>query len=102
MNHTIRLREEADLDLAEAASWYENQRAGLGHEFLDEVVSTLAAIEKRPLSFPVIHRHTHRALIGRFPFAVFYRIKYSDIVVVAVMHGSRHPAKWQGRTQLPE
>jgi hypothetical protein len=31
----VRLREEADRDLAAAATWYEHQRVGLGHEFLD-------------------------------------------------------------------
>ena len=35
MKGAVRLREEADVDLAAAASWYEQQRAGLGHEFLD-------------------------------------------------------------------
>ena len=33
MKATVRLREEAGRDLAAAASWYEQQREGLGHEF---------------------------------------------------------------------
>ena len=33
MTFAVRLREEADLDLAEAASWYESQQIGLGHRF---------------------------------------------------------------------
>lgn len=37
----VRLREEAERDLVMAASWYEEQRAGLGHEFLDKVLSVL-------------------------------------------------------------
>ena len=38
MNFPVRLREEAELDLAEAATWYESQRSGLGNEFLDSVL----------------------------------------------------------------
>lgn len=39
MIRTVRLREEADQDLAAAASWYERQRPGLGHEFLAEALA---------------------------------------------------------------
>lgn len=98
MKYQVWLREEADLDLAEAASWYETQKAGLGHAFLDEVQLTLEAIGETPLSFPSVHRETHRALVSRFPFAIFYRLKDSNIIVVAIMHGSRHPSKWKKRT----
>ncbi len=71
MTHSIRLREEAGLDLEEAAGWYEAQRSGLGHAFLDTVADTLASIEQNPMSFPIVHRKIHRAVIYRFPFAIF-------------------------------
>lgn len=35
----VHLREEVDSDLAEAASWHEQQQVGLGHKFLDEVLA---------------------------------------------------------------
>jgi hypothetical protein len=40
----VRLRPEAEQDLADAAAWYEAQRQGLGHEFLDEVLTMLSSI----------------------------------------------------------
>jgi hypothetical protein len=46
MKFTVQLREEADGDLAAAASWYEQQRVGLGHEFLDEALSAFRLIAK--------------------------------------------------------
>ena len=98
MTYAIRLREEAEFDLEEASSWYESQRPGLGHDFLDTVLETLSLIEQSPLSYPVIYRGTHRAVLPRFPFAVFYFIQESEVSVVSVMHGSRHPARWQQRT----
>ena len=73
MTVTVRLREEAELDLAEAASWYESQRIGLGHEFLDSVLDALDHISKNPEAYPVVHRSTHRTVLSRFPFAVFYQ-----------------------------
>lgn len=97
MTKEIRLRDEAETDLEEAAIWYQRQRRGLGYEFLDEVVTLLQTVQQHPLVYPVIHRETHRALMRRFPFGVFYLVEPEYIVVVAVMHASRHPGRWQGR-----
>ena len=98
MTYVDRLREEAEFDLEEASSWYESQRSGLGHEFLDTVLETLSLIEQSPLSYPVVYRGAHRSVLSRFPFAVFYIIKESEISVISIMHGSRHPARWKHRT----
>ncbi|MCD5417498.1 type II toxin-antitoxin system RelE/ParE family toxin [Candidatus Bipolaricaulota bacterium] len=48
--------------------------------------------------YSVLHRQTCRAIMHRFPFGVFYRIEGDSIVVVAVLHGSRHPKRWKERT----
>lgn len=98
MKRILRLREEADRDLATAASWYEQQRDGLGHDFLDEALSAFQSIAEQPLTYPVVRRNTRRALIPRFPFAIYFRVESSHILVIAVMHGSRHPRRWQSRT----
>ncbi len=93
----VRLRPEAEQDLADAATWYEEQLAGLGHQFLDRVLQTFSAISETPLMYPVVHRNTRRALIYRFPFGVYYRVEDTAIVVIAVMHGSRDPRRWKIR-----
>jgi hypothetical protein len=36
MRLPVRIREEAEVDLSDAAIWYEQQRVGLGQEFLDQ------------------------------------------------------------------
>ncbi|WP_116366880.1 type II toxin-antitoxin system RelE/ParE family toxin [Parahaliea mediterranea] len=93
----IRIRDEAEQDLKEAAQWYERQRSGLGHQFLNQVLIALDAIGANPTSFPVAYRKTRRALIRRFPFAIFYRILPDEILVLAVLHGSRSPGNWKTR-----
>ena len=80
------------------AGWYEEQLSGLGHQFLDEAVVTFSSIAEAPLMYPVVHRNTRRTLIHRFPFGVYYQIEDTAIVVLAVMHGSRHPRRWKIRT----
>ena len=98
MTYEVRLRSEAEQDLSDAAAWYEEQRQGLGHEFLDEILTMLSIIAETPLLYPNIHRNTRRAIIHRFPFCIYYRLKDTTIVVVAVMHGSRNPHRWKNRT----
>ena len=98
MTLEVRLRPEAEQDLADAAAWYELQRRGLGHDLLDEVFAVISSIAETPLMYPDVHRETRRALIRRFPFAVYFRLEAEAIVVVAVMHGSRNPRRWKFRT----
>jgi plasmid stabilization system protein ParE len=97
MSYVVRLRPEADRDVAVAASWYEQQRPGLGQEFLDEFVAMSDRLSESPLVYPTVHRKTCRALLNRFPFGVFFRMAGTDVVIVAVMHGSRSPHRWRGR-----
>ena len=97
MTPKLRLRPEAELDLADAALWYEEQRPGLGRQFLDEVLAAFSMIEATPLMHPIVHRDARRALIRRFPFGIYYRIETGAIIVVAIMHGSRDPRRWKKR-----
>ena len=98
MSLPIRLRRAAFRDLVEALAWYERQRQGLGDEFLRAVRDTYPAITQRPNSFAVVHRDVRRALVGRFPYGVYFRVLSTKIVVTAIMHGSRHPKHWQSRS----
>ena len=62
MTKEIRLREEAEADIEEAAIWYQQQQKGPGYEFLDEAVTLLQSIRQHPLVYSVIHCKTRRAL----------------------------------------
>ena len=97
MTVEVRLRPEAERDLAEATRWYEEQRPGLGQEFLDEALATFSAIAERPLASAVTYGSLRRALLHRFPFGVFYFADGDGAVVIGVLHGSRHPRRWKSR-----
>ncbi|MGH8475009.1 MAG: type II toxin-antitoxin system RelE/ParE family toxin [Methylococcales bacterium] len=75
MIQEVRLRPEAERDLTDAAAWYEEQRQGLGHEFLDEVMTMLSSVAETPLLYAVVDRATRRAVINRFPFGIYYRVE---------------------------
>ena len=53
MRYSIYLRPDAEVDLEEAAQWYEKQREGLGRDFLNEVQHTWNAMAENP---PIVTR----------------------------------------------
>ena len=98
MTYDVRLREEAEQDLTEASVWYQEQQRDLGHEFIDEVSTTLQSIQNSPLSYPIVYRDMRRALTRKFPFSVFYQIHTNTVIVFGVLHASRDPKRWRNRT----
>jgi plasmid stabilization system protein ParE len=90
------LDSRADADLRTTAHYYDDQRQGLGQEFLADFDETIARIVAYPLAAPSVDQQTRKAKLENFPFDVFYALR-EDITVVAVMHRRRHPDSWKKR-----
>jgi plasmid stabilization system protein ParE len=91
-------RAEAAADLAQALSWYETQRAGLGDEFRAAVQASINIIEGLPDAFPIAQNNVRRALVHRFPYAVYYRrLGMNEIEILACLHDRRSPRVWRRR-----
>ena len=88
---------EAEAETLEAAEWYEGQSQGLGHAFVELVDQALNDIAANPRQFPQVYRDIQRALLKRFPFGIFFRLRSDGIRVLAVMHLSRDPQRWRRR-----
>ena len=91
------VRKAAKADVAEAFSWYEARRVGLGHEFADEIAVTYAAIEEQPLRFPLMFDDIRMAVVHRFPYLIYFVVLQRGISILAVLHGHRDPQVWQQR-----
>jgi plasmid stabilization system protein ParE len=90
-------RAEAGLDVAEAHDWYEQQRKGLGADFLLEINAAENAIQSMPFAYRVYRRDTRRFLVHRFPYQLLYRVLDDAIVIVACFHLRRSPRRLQSR-----
>ena len=97
MDVKLVLAPEAELDITEAYVWYEDRRVGLGEEFLSSVDACMERIRRQPTTYPLVHETYRRALIRRFPYAIFFESAESDVTVYAVFHASRNPKKWRQR-----
>ncbi|MEH2360756.1 type II toxin-antitoxin system RelE/ParE family toxin [Nostoc sp.] len=98
MNYVLVFRPEVQEELNDAHSWYESQKPGLGDEFLDCVDETVNRISQMPESYLIVYGDIRRAVVRRFPYAVYYRIVSSRVIVTAIFYGRRDPKSWQTRT----
>jgi len=92
----------AELEIAEAAAWYEDQRPGLGSEFLDELRRALGRVEKAPDTFSKLvcdpgPDQVQRCLLKRFPYMSVFLCRPDEVLVVAVCHVRRRPFYWLDR-----
>ena len=97
MTPRLVLRPQAEAELLGARDWYEEQRVGLGEAFAMQVDSVLARIVQAPLAYPRVQGETRRALVRRFPYAIYFHARPDEIVVLGVIHGRRHPRRWHSR-----
>jgi plasmid stabilization system protein ParE len=91
------LAPEAEQDISEAYAWYEERRTGLGEDFLSCVEACAEAIIRTPEMHPTVHENYRRALVRRFPYALFYEYEENTVTVYSVFHTSRDPDKWRRR-----
>lgn len=97
MNFPLIITPEAEADLADARAWYEQQRVGLGDDFLVCVEEAFNRIQRMPLTPRTIFQDIRRSLVHRFPYGVFYKVTSDHIAVIAVYHLRRDPRGWQSR-----
>jgi plasmid stabilization system protein ParE len=93
----IRFSSDADAELAEARQWYAQQREDLDLEFMDSVDEALRQVVRNPHLYPIVYRSLRRAVVRRFPFAIFFDVREDEIQVIAVFHSRRDPQAWQSR-----
>ena len=97
MTPRLFVRRAARQEIAEAFRWYEERSPGLGHEFLRAVRATLARIEREPELYPLAVDDIRKAPLHRFPYVAYYVVLPRGVSVIAVIHGRRHPRRWQSR-----
>jgi len=96
---SYRLLSVAESELATAAAWYEANAPGLGGEFLDEFVATMARVDRFPEAWMRVGARHRRCLFRKFPYAVLYSLQGSNVTVAGVIDLRRDPARTDRRTE---
>jgi hypothetical protein len=84
-------------DLDDAYDWYEEQRAGLGTEFLECVAACIDGILEAPKLYAIVEGEYRRAQVHRFPYLVLYEFDGCYVTVHGVFHTSRDSSAWRHR-----
>lgn len=92
MSWPVVARPQAEADIEETANWYDTQRAGLGSEFTEEILSLFDALEINPLLNCRQHptKNIRWRYPKRFPYCVVYEVIEDKrlVVVAAVLHAA--------------
>ncbi len=91
-------RPEARVEVFEAQDWYESRSLGLGLEFARSLEAAISAAMRNPSAFPVASDGCRQALLRKFPYSLIYRVSGDELLVIAVFHHRRNPAKLPQRT----
>lgn len=97
MSLPVRLTDEAEQEIADIQSSYNDARDGLGDEFEEELFKLLLRIADNPRTYAVVRDNIRLGKTARFPYLVIYRIDEHEVVVLVVCHTSRNPQIWQDR-----
>ena len=89
MSLPVRLLPEAKAEFDAAADWYEQQRPGLGVDFIARVRVVLNRIGTHPRIHAAVYGDVRKAVVARFPYVVLYREEAAEVVVIAVFHTAR-------------
>ncbi|MFI4862497.1 MAG: type II toxin-antitoxin system RelE/ParE family toxin [Phycisphaerales bacterium JB063] len=93
--------DDARVEYLAALRHYLTIDARLAADFADRVDRSVESILVNRAVASAYLAGTRRKLLGRFPFAIVYRVRSSECVVeiVALVHLRRRPGYWLGRVQ---
>jgi plasmid stabilization system protein ParE len=95
MSKSLIILPQAEKDIKEAYDWYQERELGLGEEFLRCIDASIQTIARNPEIYVFAHEKYRRALVRRFPYAIFYEYFEETITVYAVFHCSQDSKKWR-------
>ena len=97
MISSVSFHELAEVELNEAAQYYESEVTGLGVAFLAEVERSIKQMRDHPEAAPFILKFVRRKLLRRFPYSIMYSVIDNTVRILAIANQKRRPFYWRGR-----
>ena len=88
---------EAELELIEAAVYYDKQVPGLGERFESEIRYATDLLLDQPEIGAPADPDLRKFILTRFPFTLYYSLAADVLRIEAVAHQSRRPGYWKSR-----
>jgi len=98
MPYALRKLAEADLEAEAAAAWYEQQKPGLGFDFLEQVDEAIKVLPQNPFRHGLRFGDVRRAPVHRFKsYGIYYFVQHDQIVIISVFDDRRDPDRLRQR-----
>ncbi len=81
----------AEEDLDESIRYYVNIDKNLKNKFLKELDYTFNQIKDNPNLYPLVTKHSHKKVMQKFPYIIYYTTYDNNINILAIFHTSRNP-----------
>jgi hypothetical protein len=78
MSRKISIHEAAEIELNDAADFYDIACVNPGSVFIDEVQRTIKKISEFPDAAPVIRGQIRKKLIAKFSYSVIYSVRLDE------------------------
>ncbi len=99
MTSRVRLSAAAQRDIAAVKEWYAKRPTpDLDLRFQQELEKVFQQVGRFPASYSVVYKDVRRAILNRFPYAVFYHLRNDSPYILAVVHQARDPRVWKLRS----
>jgi hypothetical protein len=91
--YKIKLLAKARKEFLTAVEWYEEQKDGLGGEFIKEIEQSLNLTRKNPNHYPLKINHFNEFVVKKYPYILIYKItsSSSEIIITSIFHAKRNP-----------
>jgi plasmid stabilization system protein ParE len=99
MNRTLIVEPEAEVEIAEAAIWYDQRNPAARLAFFRAVDRALDVILENPYQYQIIYREARRGLVDGYPYVLYYTVSESQVIVISCFHTSRDPTIWRERVR---
>lgn len=94
---SFRFLPKAFAEVEEAHSFYRTRDEEVATRFIISLDMLIRDLLLHPESGKRLSARTRHRLIRGFPYHVVYQPRGNDILIVGVVHCSRHPSHWKNR-----
>ena len=96
MSYSLRFVPKVEEDAIAGYIWYEEKAPGLGEDFLRIFYACARDLSRNPLLYPKVYGEFRRRLLRRFPYAIYYRVDDTQVIIFGLFHCARDPRTIRG------
>jgi len=92
---------EALAEYEAAVLYYAERDPAVASRFVATIEDAIDRIVDTPTRWRPLDEDIRRCLTKVFPYGILYTIEPECVLILAVMHCSRHPGYWKHRSEKP-